>query len=172
MQQQKATALHSTHSEIVGVKSGTKQSIYLQDICTFLQLKNELIRPAPIYVDSQPCIDSLEANTVTTRVKHIAVQIKWVHEQIVSNRIKLCKIDTNLNLADSGTKPNLSPVFFRQYDYIIGVRFYPPPGTEHYQLLELHNFISSPYSTDKQISQDNKTKDDPICSESTSQDPV
>jgi hypothetical protein len=173
MNQQRATALHLTHSKIVADKSGTKQSIYLQDICTFLQLKNELIRPVPLFINSQPCIDSLEANIVTTRVKHIAVQISWVHDQIATEHVKLMKVDTiNLNLADSGTKPNPSPVFFRQYDYIIRVRFYPPQESEHYQLLKLHNFISSPYSTDKQIPTDNKTKDDPICSESTFQDPV
>jgi hypothetical protein len=43
MNQQRTTALPLTHSEIVGAKSSTKQSIYLQDICTFLELKNKLI---------------------------------------------------------------------------------------------------------------------------------
>ena len=146
VQQQKATALHSTHSEIIGSLAATKQSIYIQDICTFLRLPNDLHRPMPIYIDSQPCIDALESNTITTRVKHIAVPISYIHEQIESDRITLRKIDTTLNLADSGTKPNPSPTHFRQHDFVIGVRFYPPSDSEHYKLLELDKFTHSPYA--------------------------
>jgi hypothetical protein len=61
--QQRATALHSTHSEIIGGLQATKEAGYLQDICTFIGLENDLIRPMPVYLDSQPCIDALEANS-------------------------------------------------------------------------------------------------------------
>jgi hypothetical protein len=76
-----------------------------------------------------------ESNTITTRVKHIAVPIRYIHEQIEADRIKLQKIDTTLNIAYSGTKPNPSPTHFRQYDWAIGVQFYPPESSEHYKLL-------------------------------------
>jgi hypothetical protein len=46
MQQQWATALHWTHSEVCQC-SATKQSVYLQDICTVLQLNNNIIWPVP-----------------------------------------------------------------------------------------------------------------------------
>lgn len=62
--QQWAAALHLTHtSEIIGGGlQATKEAGYLQDICTFIGFENGLIRPIPIYLDSQPCI--------TARVNH------------------------------------------------------------------------------------------------------
>ena len=44
MQQQKIVALNSTDSEIRGALAATKEGIYLQDICSFLKLDNEIIR--------------------------------------------------------------------------------------------------------------------------------
>lgn len=95
-------------------------------------------------------IDSLNANTATRRVKHIAVPIHFINQQIKNGRVTLRKIGTRLNLADSGTKPNPSPTHFRHVDQAIGVRFYPPADSEHYKLLDLHKFIKSPYAKDKQ----------------------
>ena len=148
MQQQKIVALHSTDSEIRGALAATKEGLYLQDICSFLGLSNEFIRPLLIMEDSQPCIDALKANTVTNRVKHIAVPIHFIHQQIANGKVDFKKIGTHLNMADSGTKPNPSPTHFRQFDQAIGVRFYPPADSEHYKLLELDKFVVSPYTKD------------------------
>eukprot|EP00956_Cyclotella_meneghiniana_P029504 scaffold71543_cov60-Cyclotella_meneghiniana.AAC.2 len=165
VQQQRAIALHSTHSEIIGSLAATKETHYLQDIYTHIGHPAVNIFPFPLYLDSQPCIDALEANTTTTRVKHIAVPIKYIHEKIAAGRIKLHWIDTTLNLADSGTKPNPSPTLTRHYDYLIGVRFYPPVGSTHHELLQLDTFVTSPYTKAKASATD-KVPDDPICSES------
>ena len=163
MQQQKCIALHSTDSEIRGCFAATKEGTYLQDLCSFLQIDKSMYKPLPIYVDSKPAIDSIKANTVTNRVKHIAVPILFMHEQTRDNRIDLRWIDTKLNLADSGTKPNPAPTHFRHFDQAIGVRFYPPAESDHYKALQLHNFKYSPYTKTT-----NSKQDDPICSESTS----
>eukprot|EP00956_Cyclotella_meneghiniana_P008309 scaffold11091_cov47-Cyclotella_meneghiniana.AAC.1 len=165
VQQQRSIALHSTHSEILGSLAATKETGYLQDIYTHIGHPPSNIFPFPIFLDSKPCIDALESNAVTTRVKHISVPIKYIHEKIAADRIKLHWIDTNLNLADSGTKPNPSPVLTRHYDFLIGVRFYPPPGSKHHELLQLDTFITSPYVKSK-TKNDSKAEGDPICSES------
>jgi hypothetical protein len=52
MQQQRTTALSSTDSKTMSAKTATKQSLHIQDICTILQLDNNLIRPVPIFLDS------------------------------------------------------------------------------------------------------------------------
>eukprot|EP00956_Cyclotella_meneghiniana_P015837 scaffold24602_cov53-Cyclotella_meneghiniana.AAC.1 len=96
--------------------------------------------PLPIYCDSQPAIDSINANTVTTRVKHVAIPIMYMHEHVKDGTISLHKINTKLNLADSGTKPNSAPVHFEHFDQAIGVRFYPPANSEHHNLLNLDTF--------------------------------
>jgi len=144
-EQQRCVALHSTDSKIRGVFSCVKRGLTVQDVAIYIGMQNDSLLPTPIYEDSQPCIDVLEAKTVTTRVKHIAVPIHFIHEHINDGRFVMRKIGTNLNLSDSGTKPNPAPIHFRQYDHTTGVRFYPPKGSDHYRLLQLETFLTSPY---------------------------
>jgi hypothetical protein len=147
VEQQKCVALHSTDSELRGSFSATKIGMNLQDICEFLGLERSLFRPLSIYGDSQPCIDILKANQIGTNIKlkHIAVPAHFMHQQVLNERVDFLKIDTHLNMADSGTKPNPSSTHFRQWNQATGVRFYPPADSEHYTLLQLHRFVPSPY---------------------------
>ena len=149
MEQQKCVAIHSTDSETRCVFAGIKRGIALQDVAEFIGFDSKAIYPTPIYEDSQPCIDILEANTVTTRVKHIATPIHFIHSEIGKGKFIMRKIDTSINLADSGTKPTSSPVHFRQFNHTIGVRFYPPTSSEHGKLLQLDKFLKSPFITSK-----------------------
>ena len=124
--QQKAIALNSTHSETIGTCDVMKETLYVQDIiCAFLGIDKD--------IDSQPCIDSLQAIYSYNKTKTIAVPIHFIHEQIENERVELRKIGTTLNLADSGKKPIPSPTHFRHCDHIIGVGFCPPPDSEHYR---------------------------------------
>ena len=144
--QSRLVALHSTDSETRGAFTASKRSIHAQDIASFLGFPPASTHPVPLYIDSQPCIDILNANAVTSRVKHIAVPIHFIHQLIYQDRICVRKIDTHLNLADSGTKPNPAPTLFRHIDHAIGVRFYPPSDSDHFRLLELQNFVQSPFA--------------------------
>ena len=148
-EQQRCVALHLTDSEIRGVFSCVKRGMTVQDVALFIGMQQDSLLPTPIYEDSQPCIDVLEAKTVTTRVKHIAVPIHFIHEHINDGRFVMRKIGTTLNLSDSGTKPNPAPIHFRQYDHTTGVRFYPPKESDHYKLLQLETFLTSPYTRGK-----------------------
>lgn len=145
MNQQRVIALHSTDSETRCVFSAVKRGLFIQNVAQFIGIPLDDLRPTQIFEDSQPCIDICEANQVTSRVKHIAVPIHFIHEFIHRNRFKMVKIGTHLNVADSGTKPNPSPTHFRHFDYACGVRFYPPHGSEHFKLLALDDFVPSPF---------------------------
>ena len=149
VEQHKYIALHSTDSETRGAFATTKKGLSLQDVAEFLGFNGNDFCLLPIYKDSQPCIDILQAKTVTSYVKHITVPIHFIHDQIFLERIVIQKIGTNLNLADSGTKPNSSPVHFYQHDHIIGVQFYSPKGSAHAQLLQIDFFAYSPHSNTK-----------------------
>eukprot|EP00956_Cyclotella_meneghiniana_P011589 scaffold16276_cov49-Cyclotella_meneghiniana.AAC.9 len=75
------------------------------------------------------------------------IPIMYMHEHVKIGTISLHKINTKLNLADLGTKPKKSaPVHFDHFDQAIGVRFYPPAGSEHDNLLNLDTFKVSPYT--------------------------
>jgi len=81
--QQKRVALHSTDSKIRGPFSCVHCGIRTQDVAQFIGMLLNYLHPTPIYEDSQPFIDVLEANKVTNRVKHIAVPIHYIHEQFM-----------------------------------------------------------------------------------------
>ena len=144
-EQQQCVTLHSTGSKIRGVFSCVKHGLTVQDVAQYIGMQSDSLLPTPIYKDSQLCIDVLEAKAVTTQVKHIAVPIHFIHEHTNDGRFVMRKIGTNLNLSDSGTKPNPAPIHFRQYDHTTGVRFYPPKESGHYKLLHLETFLTSPY---------------------------
>ena len=101
-EQQRCVALHSTDSEIRGVFSCVKQGMNIQDVAIFMGMPRDSVLPTPIYEDSQPCIDVLDAKTVTSRVKHIAVPIHFIHDQIQDGLFVMRKISTNLNLCGLG----------------------------------------------------------------------
>ena len=44
----------------------TKRGTNIQDITEFMGFTKKHIYPTPVYGDSQPCIDILQANTVTS----------------------------------------------------------------------------------------------------------
>jgi hypothetical protein len=100
MQQQKCIALHSTDSEIRGNFAATKEALKTRDTAQFMRLPPKYYRPFPIYTDSQPAIDSIVSNTITSQVKHVAVPIGFMNEQIKNGKIELRKIGTKLNIAD------------------------------------------------------------------------
>ena len=70
-EQQQCVTLHSTDSEICGVFSCVKRGMNIQDVAIFVGMTRDSVLRTPIYEDSQPCINVLEAKTVTSRVKHI-----------------------------------------------------------------------------------------------------
>ena len=145
--QERCISLHSTEAEVRGVFACVKRGMHTQDVSLAIGIPRKILLPSPVYEDSEPCIDILDANEVTSRVKHVAVPIHFIHDQIRTHgRFVVRKISTRLNPADSGTKPNPSPAHFRHYDYSCGVRFYPPQGSDHYKLLQLDLFVTSPYS--------------------------
>ena len=71
--------------------------------------------------DSQPCINSLKANAITNRVKHIAVPIAFTHQQIAMEKLtsrRLVLISTWLTQEQNQ--------IIHQHTQAIGVCFYPP----------------------------------------------
>ena len=138
-EQQGCIALHSTDAEIVATLAGTKKAIYFYDLGVFLDLHNN-DKPIKIYQDSQPCIDIVTSGTISKRVKHICVPVHYIHEKVIKGYIDLEYISTSLQPADPGTKATSAPILFRAMDYAIGVRFYPPPESEHATLMELSKY--------------------------------
>ena len=72
----------------------------IQDVAIVMGMPRDSVLPTPIYKDSQPYIDVLDAKTVTSQVKHLAVPIHFIHDQIQDGLFVMRTISTNLNLSN------------------------------------------------------------------------
>jgi hypothetical protein len=75
-----AIALHSTDAEIYGFCAATKRACFWHDRAIFFSLPTAG-DPIRLYEDSQPCIDIIQSNSISSRVKHLAVQIAFAYER-------------------------------------------------------------------------------------------
>ena len=125
---------------------------YLRDICTYLRLDQS--DPTIIYEDSQPCIDILASNSITSRVKHMAVAVGYIHQEIELGKAVPQKIKTTLNIADLGTKPLAAPSHHRHFEFARGIRYYPPPKSNHATLMDLKNHRPYRRTTDDDPTQE------------------
>ena len=133
---QPGASAHSTDSEVRTFFVATKMIQNARPVLKQMGVK--ITAPTKIYEDSQPTIDIVKANHLTTRVKHIAVPIAYIHEQYVLLTVDPEKIKGIIQPADVGTKTLPGPQVDAHFGYIRGERFYPPSDSEHYKLLEMH----------------------------------
>ena len=98
----------------------------------------DMTEPTIIYEDNQPCIDIIRVGHISQRVKHITIPVEMIGEEINRGHNLPVKIPGILNPPDNGTKPNPSSTFHRLVRFCRGQRYYPPPGSEHYNLLQLY----------------------------------
>jgi len=134
-----AIALHSTDAEIYGFCAATKRAVFWYDLAVFLELPTAG-EPIKVYEDSQPCIDVVSSNSISSRVKHLAVQVAFAYEKVSMGVTSPEYIHTSLQPADAGTKPQSAPVLERAFNYLIGVRHYPPLTSNHAKALDLSEF--------------------------------
>ena len=83
--------------------------------------------PTPIYDYSSPNIDYIKANHITIRVKHIHGHIHYFYERYVLLTIDPIKLKATIQPEGIGNKISTGPLLERQYSYIRGDCYYPPP---------------------------------------------
>ena len=93
---------------------------------------SKVIGPIPIYKDSIPTSTIVQSSNVNTKIRHIATYINYSHDSFVHGETEPIDINMHNQLADVGTKavPRLTRTHL--HHQMIGVRFYPKEGTEHY----------------------------------------
>lgn len=155
-----AIALHSTDAEIYGFCAASKRAVFWYDLAVFFQLPTAG-QPIRLYEDSQPCIDVVQSHSISSKVKHLAVQIAFAYEKITMGVTQPEYLHTTLQPVDAGTKPQSAPVLKRAFNYLIGVRHYPPRTSEHAQVLDLSEFKCYHDKTSLAIKvEDEEKKDD------------
>ena len=135
MGKQSCVAAHSTDAEIRAFYSAMLTNRAIRPICEFMGIPNR--GPTPIHEDNQPAIDIMVAGQITSRVKHMAIPVKMIAEDIEMKRVEPKKISGLINSPDIGTKPLPAQSHHRFFRQLRGQRFYPDPSTEHGKLMQV-----------------------------------
>jgi hypothetical protein len=139
MGKQSCIAAHSTDAEIRAFFTAMLQNRYFRPILEYLRIP--LRDPTVIWEDNQPAIDIMTANQITSRVKHMAVPIAMINEDIQQGTCMPKKISGILNPADIGTKPLPASTLHRHWRFGRGQRFYPPVESEHGTLMQVDKVL-------------------------------
>ena len=135
MGKQTCIAAHSTDAEVRAFFTAAMRNRFMRMIVDFLHMPMK--GPTKIFEDNQPAIDIMSAGQITSRVKHMAVPVAMIHEDIKAGIVEPVKIAGQINPSDIGTKPLAAPTLHRHARQCRGQRFYPPAGSEHGKLMDV-----------------------------------
>ena len=98
---QKTTALSTAEAEIVAARECLKDAIWLRESMKELGMGEQSIT---IKEDNQACIKLCEKQMINTKVKHIAIAISFIREQVENGIVNFEYCSTNDMIADCLTK--------------------------------------------------------------------
>ena len=93
---------------------------------------------------------------ITSQARHINVPITALHELHLQKKIEMVNTRSNMQIYDLNSKPRGVKSLRDIIDHAIGLRFYPPPGPEHYKLLQIEWF-HGPYHINDNHKKNNET---------------
>lgn len=96
----------------------------------------------PIFADSKGARDFITGEKMTKNLKHIEIPICIIQDNERSDVTRCMPCSTNTILADPFTKSVSGKVLKTRRDFLMGVRFYPPKGSQHYY------YMTHPYHDD------------------------
>lgn len=99
---QKCVTKASTYAEYVALSEVVSELKYIRELLKIFKIN--LVEPIKIYEDNSGAINIANYGNFTKNSKHIEIHYHYVHESIKENLIKVCKIDSNKNVADIFTK--------------------------------------------------------------------
>ncbi|CAH9095979.1 unnamed protein product [Cuscuta epithymum] len=100
-QLQPIVALSTTESEYVAATEAFKEAIWLKRILSEIGFLRQVVT---VYSDSQSAIQLCKNPVFHDRTKHIDVRFHFIRDIVDKGGIKLCKIASEFNPADMGTK--------------------------------------------------------------------
>ena len=74
------------------------------------------------------------------RTIHVDIPVTYLHELYVRGIFSCHYIESSSNCADLNSKPHGGAQLITKILWLVGERFYPPPTSEHFQLLELEKY--------------------------------
>jgi hypothetical protein len=96
-------AKSTCEAEYAALTAGTAEALWLQALLRWLHIS--IPAPIPIFVDNSAAVALSENALYHSRTKHCALDMAFVREHVLFNRVKVCPIPTQSQVADFLTKP-------------------------------------------------------------------
>ena len=97
--------------------------------------------PTIVFEDNSATISQVLKDRLTPQVKHLDLKVTWLHQQLALLVFDPRACPSDRQQADFNSKPTSGSQLQKSVLHVVGARFYPPCGSEHYKLLELDKYL-------------------------------
>ncbi|KAK9053743.1 hypothetical protein SSX86_024817 [Deinandra increscens subsp. villosa] len=95
----------TTESEYIAASEAAKEAVWMKKFITDLDVVPSVKQPIEMMCDNTGAIAQAKEPRSHKKAKHILRKFHYIREVVERNEIKICKVDTDQNLADPFTKP-------------------------------------------------------------------
>ncbi|KAK1647380.1 hypothetical protein QYE76_065185 [Lolium multiflorum] len=114
-------AKSSTESEYIAASEASSEAVWMKRFIVELGVVPSALDPLVIYCDNMGAIANAQEPRSHKRLKHIKLRYHSIREYIEDGEVKICKVHTDLNVADPLTKA-LPRAKHDQHQNAMGVR--------------------------------------------------
>ncbi|KAK1645139.1 hypothetical protein QYE76_062944 [Lolium multiflorum] len=114
-------AKSSTESEYIAASEASSEAVWMKRFIVELGVVPSALDPLIIYCDNMGAIANAQEPRSHKRLKHIKLRYHSIREYIEDGEVKICKVHTDLNVADPLTKA-LPRAKHDQHQNAMGVR--------------------------------------------------
>ena len=115
-------ARSSTESEYMAASEASQEAIWMKEFITEMGVVPSALDPMSIYCDNMGAIANAQEPRSHKKLKHIKLRFHAIREHVQDGDIKICKVHTDLNVADPLTNP-LPRAKHDQHQTAMGVRY-------------------------------------------------
>ncbi|KAK1606799.1 hypothetical protein QYE76_030472 [Lolium multiflorum] len=115
-------AKSSTESEYIAASEASSEAVWMKRFIVELGVVPSALDPLVIYCDNMGAIANAQEPRSHKKLKHIKLRFHSIREYIEDGEVKICKVHTDLNVADPLTKA-LPRAKHDQHQNAMGVRY-------------------------------------------------
>ncbi|KAK1626816.1 hypothetical protein QYE76_001131, partial [Lolium multiflorum] len=115
-------AKSSTESEYIAASEASSEAVWMKRFIVELGVVPSALDPLVIYCDNMGAIANAQEPRSHKKLKHIKLHFHSIREYIEDGEVKICKVHTDLNVADPLTKA-LPRAKHDQHQNAMGVRY-------------------------------------------------
>ena len=119
---QSSVAKSSTESEYLAASEAAMEAVWVKEFITELGVVPSALDPLVMYCDNMGAIANAKEPRSHKKMKHIKLRFHSIREYVQEGDIEICKVHTDLNVADPLTKP-LPRAKHDQHQKAMGVRY-------------------------------------------------